>query len=32
MFVPYNDHNHRVAANDVDYKFDPVGNSGALFG
>jgi hypothetical protein len=26
-----NDHNHRVAASDVDFRFGPDGNSGALF-
>ena len=28
---PDNDHNHRVAASDVDFRFDPDGNSGALY-
>ena len=26
-----NDHNHRVAASDFDFRFGPDGNSGALF-
>ena len=26
-----NDQNHRVAASDADFRFDPAGNSGAFF-
>jgi hypothetical protein len=28
---PPNAQNHRVAASDVDFRFDPAGNSGAFF-
>jgi hypothetical protein len=27
----HNDHNHRVAASDIDFKFSPDCNSGALY-
>ena len=29
--LPHNAHNHRVAASDVDFRFGPDGNSGALY-
>jgi len=31
MPLPDNDPNHRVAASDVDFRFGPNGNSGALY-